>query len=101
MLVIWSDDLMVSWLKMFGKIIGKVFLPRMPCDVEISNFDLIGDPKEILLHCARALFLDCVVCNGHCCAIVAVYWSGRLLMSQFFECESQYCSVLTVVEECA
>jgi hypothetical protein len=41
---------MMPCIKMFGKIIRKIFLSWMPRDVKILYFDLVGDPKEVLFH---------------------------------------------------
>ena len=43
-------ELVMASVKMFSEIVGQVFLARMPSNVEISKFDLLSDPKEILFH---------------------------------------------------
>jgi hypothetical protein len=50
MQVIRSYQLVMPCVKVFGKIISKIFLTWMPCDIKIFNFDLVGDPKEVFLH---------------------------------------------------
>ena len=100
MQVVRSDQLVMPRLKMFCKIVGKIFLSWMPCDVKILYLYLIGYPKEIFLHGARSLFFNGVICDGYCGGVVAVYWCWRLLMSQLLQCEPLYGAILTVVEKC-
>ncbi len=40
-------QLVMPCIKMFCKVIGKIFLPWMLCYIKILNFNLVGDPKEI------------------------------------------------------
>ena len=48
--IIRAYELVMASIKMFSEIVGQVFLARMPSNVEISKFDLLSDPKEILFH---------------------------------------------------
>ena len=84
---------------MFSEIVGQVFLAGMPCNVEISNFDLLSDPKEILFHRTGALFFNGIIGDGHCSAIVAVNWCGWLWVSEFGKTEAHDGGILAVVKE--
>ena len=57
MQVVQSYELVMLRVKMFCKIVGKIFLPWMPCNVKILYFDLIGDPKEIFSMARDRCFL--------------------------------------------
>jgi len=48
--IIRAYKLVMASVKMSSEIVGQVFLARMPSNVEISKFDLLSDPKEILFH---------------------------------------------------
>jgi len=37
---------MMFCVEVFGKIIGKIFLARVPCNVKIAPINLIGNPKK-------------------------------------------------------
>ncbi len=87
MQVIWSYQLVMLCIKVFGKIMGKIFLSWMPCDVKFLYFNLVGDPKEVFLHGSRSLFFYRIVCDGYSCCVVAVDWSWQLSMPKFLQCE--------------
>ena len=74
-------------VKMLREVVCQIFLSGMPCDIEVSNFHLICDPKEILFHGARALFFDSVVCDGNCGGVVAMHWCRGLFVPDFFKGE--------------
>jgi hypothetical protein len=79
--VVRSYPLVMPSIKMFREIIGKIFLPWVPCHVKILDFNLIGDPKEIFLHGAGSLLFHYVIGYGHRRGVVAVYRCWRLFMS--------------------
>ena len=75
--------LVVSTIKVFRIVIGTVFLPRVPLNIKIAQFDLICDPKISHFHTSRSLFLDSVVgdtCSGN---IVTMHWRWWLFVSHF------------------
>lgn len=94
--IVRADCLMVFGIKVFRKIVSKVFFSRLPCNDKVVLGDLVGHPEEVLFHSSRGLFLDCVVGNSSGSAVVTMHWCGRLVMSQFFEREVKDGCILTL-----
>jgi hypothetical protein len=72
---------MMFGIKVFSKVVSKIFFPWVPRDSEIFSGDLICHPEEVLFHSSRSLFFDCVICYGGGCAVVAMDWRGGLHVS--------------------
>lgn len=47
--------------KMFGEIVGKVFMSGSPVDAKLSLVDTIADPVEAHIDRFGATLLDCVI----------------------------------------
>ena len=41
---------MMFGIKVFGEVDGKVFLSRMPCDIEVPKVYLVCNPEESHFH---------------------------------------------------
>ena len=89
-----ANCLVMFCVKVFCKVVSQVFFSRLPRDVEIVACNLVDNPKEVLFHCARTLFLDGIVGDGNSGAVVAVHGRCRLRMSEFFECEAENGGIL-------
>ena len=71
---------MVGWEMMFGAIITKILLARVPCYDELFIFYLVEYPEIPHFHGTRFLLFDCFVCDSYGCGIVDVcgHWWLRV-----------------------
>ena len=58
--------LVMTTVKMFGEVVSKIFLTKMPLKVKISLLDLICGPEKSHFHGSRVLLLDGVICYAYC-----------------------------------
>ena len=100
MQIVWANSLVMFGVKVFCKVVCKIFLSWLPCDIEVVSGYLVGDPEEVLFHSSRLLFFDSVIGYGGGSAVVAMHWCGRLFVPQLFECKTKDGCVLAVVEKC-
>jgi len=72
---------MVGSVKVFGEVVGQVFLSWVPRNIEVANVNLICDPEEAHFHGPGALAFYCVVGNGNSGVVVTVDGGGWLWMT--------------------
>ena len=46
-----ANCLVMFRVEVFCKVVGQVFFPRVPRDMEVVVCDLVNNPEEVLFHC--------------------------------------------------
>jgi hypothetical protein len=79
---------MMPCIKVFSEVIGKIFLARVPANVEMVSVDLVGNPEESHFHGSRPLFFDRVIGDTRGGLVVTMCRCGWLRMTEFLEYEA-------------
>ncbi len=80
----WSYCLEAFCIKVLGEIVSKVFLAWVPCDVEVTKGNLVGDAEKMHFHGWRSLFFNRVICNSKGGGIIAMDRGWWLFVPKFF-----------------
>jgi len=65
---------MVFCLKLLGEVVGQVFLAKVPCDVEVSEGDLVCDAEKCISTARDRCFLT--VSFAIPTAVMLLQWTG-------------------------
>jgi len=76
-------------------------LARVPLNVKVSVFYLVGYPEELHLHGSGLMFFNCVIGDSGGSLVVTMDMSRWLWVAKFLEDEADDFAFLAVEEECA
>ena len=80
----------MAWGMVFGVVFPKVGASGGPVNIEVALAGAIPDPVEAHVNCLQPSLLDGIVCKTNCCGVIDLHGSGGLVMSEFFECRTDW-----------